>query len=73
MNGDLAAIILFGGLLVWAVIEIGVINQADGPWIPPERASAKKEVILFVITAVLFIVITGIHSWLGVWPFGGGA
>lgn len=70
VNGDLASIILFGGLLAWAVISVIIINRADGVWVAPARAPFKSEVVLIVITLVLYSLVAGIHSWLGVWPFG---
>ena len=70
-NGDLASIVLFGGLLAWAVISVIMINRAEGPWMPPAQAPVKKEIVLVVITLVLFSVVSGIHIWLGVNPFGG--
>ncbi len=70
-NGDLASNILFGGMLAWAVIEVIVINRAEGPWTPPPQAPVKKEITLVVVTVVLFVVVSMIHLWLGVPPFGG--
>ncbi len=70
VNGDLASVILFGTMLVWASAEIALINRA-GPWDRPEPGPAKKDIILVIITLVMFVVITGIHAWLGVWPFPG--
>lgn len=71
VNGDLASVILFGGLLLWAVISIGLINRASGPWTPPPQAPVKSEIVLVVITLVLFSIVAGIHLALGVSPFGG--
>jgi uncharacterized membrane protein len=71
VNGDLASIILFGGLLVWAFVSARLINAAEGPWTVPPRAPVKKEIVLGVITLVLFTVTALIHLWLGVSPFGG--
>jgi len=71
VNGDVAAIILFGGLLVWAIAEVIVINRAVPVWDRPEPGEAKKDVVLVVITIVAYLVMTGIHAWLGVWPFPG--
>lgn len=71
VNGDLASLVLFGGLLAWAVISVILINKAEGPWTPPPQAPAKKEIVLVVITLVLFTVVSLIHGWLGPWPFGG--
>ncbi len=68
VNGDLASIILFGAMLAWAVVEVIVINRTTD-WERPARGPAKKDVLLVVITLVMFGIITGIHAWLGVWPF----
>jgi len=69
VNGDLASILLFGGLLGWAVAEVIVINKAEPDWTPPEAAPRKKLVTNAVITVVVFFVVTFLHNWLGVWPF----
>ncbi|MFP7569868.1 NnrU family protein [Marivita sp. S2033] len=71
VNGDLASIILFGGLLAWAVAEVIVINRAEPVWDRPPPGDAKKDVLLVVITIVAYVVISLIHLWLGVSPFGG--
>ena len=69
VNGDLASVILFGGLLIWAVLSVRLINAAEGPWVVPPRAATKSEIVLVVITLVMVGIVTAIHSWLGVWPF----
>lgn len=71
VNGDLASIILFGGLGVWAVISMILINRAEGPWIPPVAGPVSRDIRLLVISAVVFAVIAGIHIWLGYNPFSG--
>ena len=70
VNGDLASIILFGGMLAWAVGSVILINRAE-VWVRPAPGEAKKDILLVVITLVAFAVMTAIHAWLGVWPFPG--
>lgn len=70
VNGDLASIILFGGMLAWAVGSVILINRA-GPWVRPAPGEARKDILLVVITLVSFAVMTAIHAWLGIWPFPG--
>lgn len=65
VNGDAASLVLFGGLAAWAVVEIAVINRAEGPWTPPERGSYAKDAMMLGAAIVLFAVIAGIHQWLG--------
>jgi len=70
VNGDLAAIVLFGGLGIWAVTSMIVINRATPDWHRPPAGPVKGDVRLVVITLILFAVLTGIHS-LFVSPFPG--
>jgi uncharacterized membrane protein len=69
VNGDLSSILLFGGMLGWAVLEVILINKAEPDWTPPAKAPAKKLAVLAAITVVLFVVVVGIHYWLGFSPF----
>lgn len=71
VNGDLASIILFGGMLAWAVLEVILINRAEPVWDRPQPGAAKKDIVLVVITLVMYALIAAIHIWLGVSPFGG--
>ena len=71
VNGDLASIVLFGGLLAWAVAEVIVINRAQPAWTRAEWGGTGAEVKAVVGTVVVFAIIAGIHTWLGYWPFPG--
>ncbi|MGX9351255.1 NnrU family protein [Shimia sp. W99] len=71
VNGDLASLILFGGLFVWALAEVVVINKAEGSWQPTERGTIAKDGMFLVASLVLMAVIGWIHGWLGYWPFPG--
>ena len=70
VNGDVPSFILFGGLLIWAIVEILLINAQEGPWRRPERAPAKKEVVAIVVTVFVTVVVMGVHYALGVTPWG---
>ena len=67
VNGDLASIVLFGGMLAWAVGSVILINKAEPAWTPP--AQRPTYIKLAVITLVMLIVISAIHYALGVNPF----
>lgn len=71
VNGDVAALVLFGGTGLWAVVAIFATNARDGVWMKPAPAPAKKDLILVGITVVAFAVIAGVHAWIGVSPFPG--
>ncbi len=68
-NGDLASFILFGGMLAWAMGSVFLINKAEPNWTVPEHAPEKTYIRLGIITLVFFSITTGLHNWLGVWPF----
>ncbi|WP_368185145.1 NnrU family protein [Aestuariibius sp. HNIBRBA575] len=69
VNGDLASIILWGGLWAWAITEVKVINAKEPNWDRPEPGTAKGDVKLVVISLAVFGVITAIHGWIGPSPF----
>lgn len=69
VNGDLPSLVMFGGLLIWAILAMVVINRAEPEYTPFEGGSAMGDVRLGFITLVVFGVIAGIHSLIGPWPF----
>lgn len=71
VNGDLASIILFGGLLIWAVLEVVMINRTEPEWTPGAAGSYAKDAMFLVVSVVLLAIIGWIHGWLGPWPFPG--
>ena len=70
VNGDLASIVLFGGLLAWAVISLILINKAEPVWVRPEVGPLRNDLIFAGISVLIYGVITYVHTWLGVSPFG---
>ena len=71
VNGDLASVVLFGGLALWAVAEMLVINVRAPGWTPTPGGSLAGDARLLAITLVLYAVIVVLHGWLGVWPLPG--
>ena len=70
VNGDLPSLVLFGGLLVWALVEMALINRS--PWTPPAGPfPARKEAMATVGAVVVLLVVGLIHGLIGPWPFGG--
>lgn len=70
VNGDVASVILFGGLMAWAVVSVIKINRAQRDWVRPPVASLGKELIAVVITFIALLGIGWVHTWLGYWPYG---
>ena len=69
VNGDVASVVMFGGLLAWAVIAMISLNKRDGAWEKPAPTPRANDVKLAVAVVVLYAVIVGIHMWTGVNPF----
>ncbi|MEX0286496.1 MAG: NnrU family protein [Paracoccaceae bacterium] len=70
VNGELAEIVLFGGLLIWALVEMAVINRAEPDWTPGPKGTIAKDGMFLVASVVLLGVIGYIHGLLGPSPFG---
>lgn len=70
VNGDLPSLVLFGGLLLWALAEIVVINAHSPGWRPATTpVPARKEIMAVVAALVAFGVVAMIHRALGYNPF----
>lgn len=65
VNGDLASLVLFGGLGAWAVVSMLLINAREPAWSPPANAALKGDLINLAVTVILYAVIAFIHGWLG--------
>lgn len=70
VNGDSRSIVLFGGLALWALAEMVLINRAEGPRGAYHAPPIKKEITAVVATVVVFAVVSAIHMWLGYNLFG---
>jgi uncharacterized membrane protein len=69
VNGSLAGVILFGGLLAWAVVEVIAINRSQ-PWDRPTDVSVRGDLIAAAVGLVGYGIATWLHVVQGVWPFG---
>ena len=69
VNGDLASILLFGGLLAWAVAEVIVANRSPS-LVDRSKAGIESPWIHLAIVLAAYAVIALIHGWVGPWPFG---
>lgn len=63
MNLDSRSIVLFGSMLVWAILSIILINRRDGEWVKPEAPGWGREIRGLVISLVVFVVVLFMHRY----------
>jgi uncharacterized membrane protein len=64
LNGDSRSVALFGGMTLWALIEIVAINKRQGVWVKGETPSWGAEGVSVIIAVITVGVIIYIHPWL---------
>lgn len=62
-NGTSRALILFGGLGLWALIEMPLINAREGARELPQAPGLRSEIIVLAISAVVFIGLLFLHPY----------
>lgn len=67
-NGEVRSVILFGGMLAWAVLEVIFINRRDGAWVKPAPVGMTRTAISAVVGLVLTAVLVYAHPWLSGMP-----
>ncbi len=73
LNGDSRSLLLFGGISLWAIVEILAINRRDGAWHRPDVPPWRAELVNLVIAAVVTGVVVYVHPWLAGVPVRGPA
>jgi uncharacterized membrane protein len=71
LNGDSRGLVLFGGMAIWALLEMFAINRRDGAWTKAEVPALGADVINLMITAVVLAVLVYVHPWLSGMPVTG--
>ena len=64
VNGDNRSIVLFGGMGIWAMLEIFVINRRDGAWIKQTAAGWPQEFKGLAISLIVFIIAVLVHPYI---------
>lgn len=68
-NGDDRGLVLFGGLGLWALVEMPLINRREGAWQRPQPLPAGAEIKPLVGGTVAYVVLILLHPYLfGVAP-----
>lgn len=69
-SGTTRALVLFGGLGIWALIEIPLINRRDGAYKKPEPPAIGRELRGLMISGVIVAAVLLAHPYIaGVSPF----
>ena len=69
VNGDVASLVLFGGLGVWAFAEHPADQRPRAGLDAARGRDRSRRHPAPAITLVVFAVIVAMHGWLGYWPF----
>ena len=68
-NGDSRSLILFGGIGLWALIEIPLINAREGEWKKPEAKPRAADIRAVLGGVVGYVILLFAHKYLfGVSP-----
>ncbi len=60
-NGDSHGLIVFGGMGLWAIVEMAAVSRRDGPWQRPERQSTLRELLPVGVAVVAYALILLVH------------
>lgn len=63
-NGEQRSIVLFGGLLAWAVLEVIFINRRDGVRVKPPRVGLAKTLVSALIGLGVTALLIYVHPWI---------
>lgn len=71
VRGDLASLVLFGGIILWSLLAMALTNARVHEYVPFAGGSAKGDLRLVLISIAVFAVIAVVHTFLGYSPFPG--
>lgn len=64
ITGLLSGLILFTGMIIWAVAEIRLINKQEPEYTPYKAGTLRGDLILLAISVVVTVIVLFIHYWL---------
>lgn len=68
VNGDVASVVLFGGLLIWAVLQVIAAKKVTS-LVDRSTAPISSPWVHLLVVVVVFVVIAVLHSLAGRSPF----
>ena len=64
LNGDSRSVLLFGGMGLWAILEIIFINRREGAWVKQTVPGWAREIRGLAISLVVFVVVVMLHPYI---------
>ncbi len=64
VNGDLGSLLLFGGLLAWAVYDRIAVKRRGDAGAPPVASYGRNDAIVVIIGSVGYVAILWLHDTL---------
>jgi len=61
-NGETRSLVLFGGLGIWAILEILFINRRDSVWAKPDPVAWWRTLIPIIAGSVVYAVVFYFHA-----------
>jgi len=62
-NGDSRSLLLFGGLGLWALLEMPLISRREGAWQKPDAPPLAGEIRGLIISIVIFVALIALHPY----------
>lgn len=63
-NGDSRSIILFAGLMIWAITQIQLTNWREDSPVKSERVSSGKDALVLLVSIFLYILFIYLHVYI---------
>src|SRR5882724_5243404 len=62
VNGDLGSLLLFGGLLAWAIYDRIAVKRRGDPGAPTVEAFGRNDAIVIVIGTAAYVAVLWLHD-----------
>jgi uncharacterized membrane protein len=63
-NGDSRSLLLFGGIGVWSVLSMILINKRDGSWVKSAVPALSSDAIGWVASLLVMALLMYSHQWI---------
>lgn len=64
LNGDSRSVLLFGGMGLWAILEIILINRREGTWVKQPVPGWGRELRGLAISLIVVVIVVILHPYI---------